>query len=302
MTGRAFIIRSEEEEAELVADGRVLSSVTSVEVSLDNGRTFEKADGTSNWKYRLEAAYLDAGVLPVLLKASFFDGSVVFRRVLLTVDARAPVVNILGPPENTAHRDTITVYGSVKDDFDMDSVEVSLRPGDKFGYSVPAFIEGLYFDGSILGGLQFASGMGLTFFDDNVKVQGVAARGAENSRFSDWAFGLKVLANIYTTRLNRWFGPDFEFWTTSITLGAQFLYFFMEEGEKELWMGQFLGQWEIIKADMSYFFPKWKYFKSYSLYMEHGVWFAPSDVDERKNKDAWRARYTIAFGIRFSLF
>jgi hypothetical protein len=215
------------------------------------------------------------------------------------VDIRSPVVNVLGPSENSSHRDTVSVYGSVRDDFEMDSVEVSLRPGDKAGYSVPGFIQGLYFDTSVLGGLQFATGLGLTFFDDNVKVQGVAARGADNSRYSNWAFGLKVLANIYTTKLNLWFGPDFEFWTTSITLGAQFLYFLMEEGEKELWMGEFLGQWEIIKADMSEFFPKWKYFKSLSLYMEHGLWFAPSDVS---SEQAWRVKYTIAFGFRVSLF
>jgi hypothetical protein len=215
------------------------------------------------------------------------------------VDTRAPVVNVIGPPENSSHRDTISIYGSVKDDFDMDTVEVVLRSGDKAAYSVPGFIQGLYFDVSFLGGLQYAAGLGLTFFDDNVKLQGVAARGADNSRYSNWAFGVKVLANIYTIKLDRWLGMDWEFWTTNLALGAQFLYFFMEEGETRLWMGQFLGQWEIIKADMSYFFPKWKYFKTYSLYMEHGIWFAPSDV---VSQQAWRTKYTIAFGVRFSLF
>jgi hypothetical protein len=90
------------------------------------------------------------------------------------------------------------------------------------------------------------------------------------------------------------------FWRSSIVIGAHFSYFLMEEGENPLWMSEFLGQWEIIKADMSYFFPKWKYFKSLSFYTELGVWFAPSDVTYDPN--AWRVRPTIAFGGRVNLF
>ena len=64
-------------------------------------------------------------------------------------------------------------------------------------------------------------------------------------------------------------------------------------------MGQLLGQWEIIKADMGFFVPKWKYFKSFSLYAEPGVWFAPSDV---VSDQAWRWLFTIGIGARVSLF
>jgi hypothetical protein len=73
----------------------------------------------------------------------------------------------------------------------------------------------------------------------------------------------------------------------------------MEEGETPLVMGQLLGQWELIKADMSYLFPKWKYFKTISIYTEPGIWFAPSDV---ASEQAWRYRFTIGFGGRLSLF
>jgi hypothetical protein len=192
------------------------------------------------------------------------------------------------------------VFGSTRDNYEMDSVEVSLRPGNKFGYSVPSFIQGLYFDAGFLGGLVWCSGFGVTFFDDNVKLQVNAAQGAPGSRFSGWAFGGKVLANIYNKNLRDWFGPDWMFWRTSIVLGAHFSYFLMETGEKPLWMGEFLGQWEVIKADMSYFFPKWKYFKSLSFYVEPGVWFAPSDVTYDPN--AWRTLFRMSLGMRVNLF
>jgi hypothetical protein len=280
-------------------DQRVVPKVRKVEVSLDNGRSFDTVSGTDRWKYRLETGELERGSLPVIVKATFDDGSVAVRRIMLVVDTRPPVVNTIGPPENSSHRTEVVVYGSSADDFDMDSVEVSLRPGDKNLYAVPAFIQGLYFDMSGLGGLHYSFGLGLTFFDDNVKVQFNAAQAGAGNRYSGWAFGGKVLANVFTKNLSDWFGPDWEFYTTSLTIGAHFSYFLMEKGEIPLVMGELIGQWEMIKADMSYFFPKWKYFKSISLYTEPGIWFAPSDV---VSQQAWRTRFTIGFGGRISLF
>jgi hypothetical protein len=183
----------------------------------------------------------------------------------------------------------------------MDSVEISLRPGDKAFYAVPGFIQGLYFDASVLGGLIYTTGVGLTFFDDNVKVQFNAAQASPGTRYSGWAFGGKILANVYKKNLGEWFGPDWEFYTTSFVVGAHFSYFYgmLAEGESPVVMGELLGQWEMIKADMSYIFPKWKYFKSISLYTEPGLWFAPSDVEADQ---AWTTKFTIGFGARISLF
>jgi len=273
--------------------------VRRIEVSLDNGRSFNSARGGEKWKFRLETSELKPGPLPVVVKASFDDESVAVRRIILTVDTRPPVVNVMAPPENSSHRDSVLTYGSANDDYDMDTVEVSLRPGDKAFYAVPGFIQGLYFDGSFLGGLRYMAGVGLTFFDDNVKVQGNVSQATPGTRYAGWAFGGKVLANLYTKNLGEWLGPDWDFYTTSLAIGAHFSYFLMEEGETRLWMGELLGQWEIIKADLSYFFPKWKYFKTFSLYTEPGLWFAPSDVT---TSNAWRTKFTIAFGMRVSLF
>jgi hypothetical protein len=273
--------------------------VRRVEVSLDNGRSYKSTKGKEQWKFRLETGELTPGPLPVVVKATFDDESIAVRRIILTVDTRPPVVNVMAPPENSSHRDAVLTYGSAKDDYDMDTVEVSLRPGDKAFYAVPGFIQGLYFDGNLLGGLKFMTGMGLTFFDDNVKLQGNVAQATPGTRYSGWAFGGKVLANVYTKNLGDVFGPDWDFYTTSVTVGAHFSYFLMEEGETRLWMGEFLGQWEMIKADMAYFFPNWKYFKTFSLYTEPGIWFAPSDVT---SSDAWRIKFTIGFGMRISLF
>ena len=280
-------------------DQRIIPKARKVELSLDNGRSFSTVSGAEKWKYRLETGEMERGSLPVIIKATFDDDSVTIRRIMLIVDTRPPVVNTIGPPENSSHRTEVAVYGSSVDDFDMDSVEVSLRPGDKNLYAVPGFIQGLYFDASGLGGLSYSMGLGLTFFDDNVKVQFNAAQAGAGNRYSGWAFGGKVLANVFTKNLGDWFGPDWEFYTTSLTVGAHFSYFLMEKGEIPLVMGQLIGQWEMMKADLSYLFPKWKYFKSISVYTEPGIWFAPSDV---VSQQAWRTKFTIGFGGRISLF
>ena len=277
------------------------TTIRAVEVSYDNGRSFKTARGLDEWRTRLETSELVQGTLPVIVKATFNNGNVATRRILLTVDTTPPLVNTIGPVENTSHRDVITVFGSARDEFDMEYVEVSLRPGNKIGYSVPSFIQGLYLDGSFLGGVRGAMGLGLTFFNDNVKLQFSASYFEPGSRYSDWGFGVKVLANIYALNLSRWFGPNFEFWNTSIALGAHFSYLLMEPqaGERPLWMSQFLGQWEVIKTDLGLFLPKWKYFKTFSFYVEPGVWFAPTDVTD--DPKAWKTLFTIGFGFRINL-
>jgi hypothetical protein len=297
LSGEAYMFRPE--EGTIDRRTRALYGVDRVELSFDNGRTFVLAKGTGEWKYRLETSELEMGILPIIVKATFNNEEFAVRRLLLIVDTQLPLVTTIGPDENSAHRLDLKVFGSTRDDYEMESVEVSLRPGNKIGYSVPGFIQGLYFDNSFLGGLNWTTGLGLTFFDDNVKVQ-VNVSQAPSGRYSGWAFGGKILANIYNKNIGDWFGLDWMFWRTSIVLGAHFSYFLMEEGETPLWMGQFLGQWEVIKADMSYFFPKWKYFKSLSFYMEPGIWFAPSDVTYDPN--AWRTLFVIGFGVRINLF
>ncbi|MCL2192970.1 MAG: hypothetical protein FWB78_06205 [Treponema sp.] len=301
LSGQAFILHPESYDEPLSRQERAELRPHSVTVSFDNGRTFVPASGRENWRIRLETDELPAGLLPIVVRAVFNDGRDAVRRILLSVDTMAPVVATIGPAENTFHRHDIMVFGSATDDSTLDSVEISLRQGSKHLYAVPGFVEGLYLEASILGGLLWTTGIGLSFFDDNVKVQFNVSQ-APPGRFQGVAVGGKIIANIWNMNLRHWFGNDWEWWTTSIALGAHFSYFMMGPGENAQWMGQFLGQWEIIKADMSHFIPAWRFFRSISLYVEPGVWFAPSDVDNDPLGAAWRTLFTVGFGLRFSLF
>jgi hypothetical protein len=60
-------------------------AITSVEVSLDNGKSFTTAVGTANWKYRLESLELPDGALPLVFRARFADGSAALQRMIVNV-------------------------------------------------------------------------------------------------------------------------------------------------------------------------------------------------------------------------
>ncbi|MDR1277804.1 MAG: neuraminidase [Treponema sp.] len=304
LSGRAWVSVSPLEEANMTRRDRRNIAAREVLISFDNGRSFEKAAGRENWKFRLETGDLPLGSLPILIRVDFNDGRTVIRRLILTVDTNAPVVETFGPAEDSTHRDDLLVYGVASDDFDLGDVTLSLRPGDKAGYSVPGFIQGLYLDANFLGATYADAGIGLSFFKDNVKLQFQAGMAPvrdtyvdEDSRFMGTVFGFKLLANIFYLPFDYFFGPDWSFFSMSLALGANFSYFTMDPGNDRdaLFMGAVLGQWEFIKADLRYFFPRWKYARTFSLYLEPIFWFASSDVQAEVIP-------RLTLGVRLNIF
>jgi hypothetical protein len=286
LSGRAWIALPEpgEDEPPLSRKERAQYAVKQVLVSFDNGRSFSRASGGEKWKFRLETGDLPLGPLPVLVKAEFADGRNTVRRLLLTVDTNPPQVATLSPPEDSTHRDDILVYGTAGDDFELDSVEVSLRPGDKAGYSVPQFIQGLYLDAHALGATYADAGLGLSFFKDNVRLQvqfGIAPEqfDGETGRIVGYAIGGKIIANVFYLPFDYYFGPDWSFYSMSFSLGANFTYFTMDKDREAMLMGAIIGQWTFANLDMSKIYPNWKIFKNFAFYLEPELWFISSDVD-----------------------
>jgi hypothetical protein len=64
---------------------------------------------------------------------------------------------------------------------------------------------------------------------------------------------------------------------------------------ESLVMGAVLAQWEFARADLSYFFPQWRVFKTMSLYVEPVFWFASSDVNAEPI-------FRFTFGARVNIF
>ncbi len=263
-------------------------------VSLDGGKSFETAASRESWKYRIETGNLPAGDLFAVVRAEFSDGSEAYARTQLTVDTVKPELTVTDPDEGLLFNQALTVEGSAFDLNGMESVQVNLRSGDKARYQVPSFIQGLYLDTHLFGANFWEIGAGLTFFDENVKLQAQIGT-APPGRFSGLVLGVKLLANIVQLPFSYFFGPDWDFFSMSLSVGANFSYFTMSDTEIRftsdgLVLGAMVGQYEFAKFDIT----KWKAFRSFSFYTEGQLWFISSDIEGGLVP-------RIAFGMRIRL-
>jgi hypothetical protein len=270
-----------------IAQQKMEQRVKRITVSHDNGRTFESARGSEKWKIRIETSELPRGPQPILVKAVFANGEEAVRRLMIYVDTTLPQVETISPPEDSVHRDDIEVYGTASDNYELANVEVSLRPGDKFFYSVPPAIRGMYFDVKGFGATYCDVGLGLSFFSDNVRLQaqfglappdGALSTFTIGGRYVGTVAGIKLLANIFYLPFAWLFGLDWAFYSMNFALGANFSFFTMDEVRSSLFIGAVVAQWDIANINMQYFYPTWKYFRNFALYLEPELWFASSDV------------------------
>ena len=252
--------------------------VTDFEISYDNGRTFSTVKPSENWKTRIETEMYPDGPLSVLARVRYSDSSSAYAKMILVIDKMPPVVRLENPKEGKSFNTSLTIEGSADDNSEVKNVMYLVREGDKNSYEVPSFIQGLYVDFHALGATYGEIGAGLTFFDDNVKLQvetGIAPPG----RFSGAVIGGKLLANIATVPYSFIFGPDWQNFSLSAAVGAKFSYFTMSDSgisfsTPGVILGSVLGQVELIK----YRVPDLSMFNTYSLYAEGSLWFISSDV------------------------
>lgn len=266
-----------------------------IEVSLDNGKTFRKAKGKDDWRFRLETQDLHDGVLNVLARARFRDNRVAVAKTQLIVDDTPPEVTLIFPEEGMRFNDSISLSGIASDASGLQDVSVALRKGGKSRYQVPGFIQGLYIDTHFLGATHWDVGAGLTFFDDNVKLQ-LQLGTAPVGRFSGLVIGAKLLANVAVLPYGYFFGANWDFLSSSIAVGANFSYFTMSEDSiaftsDGLVLGSIIGQLVLARVQV----PGWKLFNSFSLYTEAQLWFISSDI-------AAGTVTRIAFGLRTEVF
>jgi len=297
-----------------------------VEISFDNGKTFKKTSKASakniNYRYRLETGDMYEGIHYILLRATMTNGETALTRMLVQVDKTPPVIRLISPEAGEVYNQTIMYSASASDDVELVSLTYHLRKGDKSAYEIPGFLQGLYFEATIPpflkqmwndapvmpfgGGATYMDvGIGLSFFDDNVKVQVqygfmtqelYDALGAEQQlRYGGDVLGIKLLANLYTLPFGSVWGPDFEWLFASISVGANFSYFnflnkenpkystpespeYYTQSGKPTWMSALLLQLEFPKVTI----PKRKKLRTFSLFTEGQLWFVPTDVDASK--------------------
>ena len=318
--GRTGYILSEQDVALLadrstdreVRDAIRAKKVEKTEISFDNGVNFIRtAPGRgrgSNYSYRLETGDMTEGMHYILVRTTMQNGEIAITRMLVQVDKTPPVIRLISPETGGRYNQQIAYSASATDDVELSSLTYHLRVGNKSAYEIPGFLQGLYLETTIppfikqlvnevpnfpLGGgaTYMDFGFGLSFFDDNVKIQlqygmmtndqwvSLGGRSGE-VRYGGHVLGIKLLANIYQLPFGAFAGPDWEWLFATFALGANFSLFDMgREGYTQsgspTWMSALLLQIEFPKVTI----PKWKYLRTFSIFTEGQLWFVPTDVD-----------------------
>lgn len=281
-------------------------SLSYIELSFDNGKTFKRIGNNKNWKYRIENEDMKEGYHFMLLRAVMKNGESAINRCIVQIDKTAPFVKMIAPGIGGRYNQSLEFSGLASDAVGLNSVTLSLRKGDKAGYEVPGFIQGLYLDGSFWGASLFNVGLGLSFFDDNVKLQFQYGQFSQEQRemfsqtrlrYGGNVFGLKLLANIAYIPFRWMFGPDWDWLSMGVALGANFSMFTETASGKPQMLSALLGQVEFPRVT----FKKSKCFRTISLYSEFQLWFIPSDVTGG-NIDIKNMVFQFSEGIRINIF
>ena len=289
--------------------------VSYLEISFDNGKTFTLLGNTKKWRYRVENEDMPAGYHFMIVRAVMKNGETAVTRCIIQIDKEKPFIKLIAPLPGGAFNETLNFAGLTSDDVNLKNVKVTLRSGDKASYEVPSFIQGLYFDWHFLGATMFDVGLGLTFLDDNVKLQGQYGQMTQSQyemlcnwggheitpfRYGGNVVGAKLLANIAYIPFRFFFGPDWDWLSANFTLGANFSRFSETQSGKAQFLSAVVGQLEFPRVTI----PKQKMFRTFSFYTEFQLWFIPTDVEvpETATEEIPSIVPQVSAGLRINVF
>jgi len=288
--------------------------VEKIELSMDNGRTFVPLSKGDKWMYRVENEDWAEGIHFLLIRATMKNGEVAIERTIVQIDNTNPTIRLISPEVGKSYNQNLTFSGLSGDDVGLESVTLTLRKGDKASYEVPSFIQGLYVDFHFWGATLFDIGAGLTFFDDNVKLQFQWGQFTQEQRdtvstllnqeltdlrYGGNVMGIKLLANIASIPFSYFFGHDWDWLSASIAIGANFSYF----TETNSGVPQVLSS-GVLQLE----FPKIKFngvkmFSTLSGYTEGSLWFIPTDIQTAAGVEGpAKLVPQISVGIRANVF
>ncbi|MCL2879647.1 MAG: neuraminidase, partial [Treponema sp.] len=268
------------------------------------------------------------GMHYLIVKANMANGDTAVTRTLIQIDKTPPVIRLISPQPGGVYNTSLEYSALASDDVALKSLTYYLRKGDLAAYEVPGFIQGLYVEGIIPpfikqiapkapvlfagGATYFDAGMGLSFFQDNVKVQvqyGFMTQDLYESlgatgdlRYGGQVLGLKLIANLYTLPFGSFAGPDWEWLFLSLGIGANFsLFDIANEGYTQsgtpTWMSALIMQLEFPKVTI----PKRSFLRTFSFFTEGQLWFVPTDVNAAANNIKTVIPHVIC-GLRVYIF
>jgi len=285
-------------------------SLDFVELSFDNGLNFfrvsSRAPGEFDWRHRFETDDIAEGVHFLIARATMSNGETALTRITMQIDNTPPMIRLISPQPGGRYNTTLEFSALATDDTELYSLSFHLRRGHWATYEIPGFMRGLYVEATIppfigvltdntpaifLGGPTFFDlGLGLSFFDDNVKLQfnyGQMTQrqfemlgGEGDVRYGGHVIGLKILANVYHLPFNRFLGPDWSWLSASLAIGANFSLFDvgrqgLTQSGNPTWLSALVAQLQFPRVSLS----DRTNFRTFSLFTEGQLWFVPTDMD-----------------------
>jgi len=323
LRGKAGYVLSEEETLLLkdkstapgIRQAIAAKKLAAVEISFNNGRTFIPLGSKANWKYRLETGDMAEGEHFLLVRARMANDETAVCRMIVSIDKTAPEITLITPDEGGTYNQSLGYAGLATDDIAVTNVTLALRKGDKFLYGVPSIVQGLHFDIGFWGSTLWNMGVGLSFFNNNVKLQlhygqflqsqwDIFYKGKVKMRYGGHVATMKILANVFELPFESFAGPDWSWLYMTGALGANFSVFTQTQKGTPQVLAAMLAQIEFPRVKL----PKKqvKYCRSFAFYTEGQLWFIPTDVSGGK-KTASASKISavlphLSFGIRWDVF
>ena len=323
LRGTAGYTLSEEEELLLndkstppsILNAIGTKKLAAVEISFNNGRTFISLGSKADWKYRLETGDMAEGEHFLLVRARMLNNETAVRRMIVSIDKTAPEVTLITPDEGGTYNQSLAYAGLATDNVTVTNVTLSLRKGDKFLYGVPTIVQGLHFDIGFWGSTLWNMGVGLSFFNNNVKLQlhygqflqsqwNLFYKGKVKMRYGGHVATMKILANVFELPFESFAGPDWSWLYMTGALGANFSVFTQTQKGTPQVLAAMLMQIEFPRVKL----PKKqvKYCRSFAFYTEGQLWFIPTDVSAGTQTTSTSKINAVlphlSFGIRLDVF
>ncbi|MCH5290689.1 MAG: hypothetical protein J1D88_02875 [Treponema sp.] len=290
-----------------------------VQLSLDNGRTYTPVSKfkKGKWQYQIESDEMKPGYHFLLLKAEMMNGEVALERMLVQVDRTPPVVRLIAPSVGGHYSQLLEFTGLASDNEELQDVTLTLSKGNnKPSYEMPGFVHGMYLDASVWGATLWDVGLGLTAFNNAVKIQGhfgqftqvqrdfvsdMLSRERSNFRFGGNVVGAKIITQFAQIPFHRLFGRDFDWLSATFAVGANFSYFSetaardAEGNSIPQVLSALLLQVEFPRIT----FDRMKVFRTWAFYVEPQMWFVSSDFGSALGD---RFVPTFSLGLHVNVF
>ena len=112
------------------------NGIANIQISLDNGNSYNDAIGTTEWSYSVDSRAIPGGTQVVFLKVTDNYGIQGLYSSLINIDNNAPVLNLELPSDDSTTSGTLFFSGYTFDNVEVTDLEVKIRNLEKQGKEV----------------------------------------------------------------------------------------------------------------------------------------------------------------------